>query len=594
MDNDEEDNNTIKSQEMDRQHNESIGRPFDLIIFAASSSVGKFLVEELALVVDKYYSPAASSSTTKQSDKSPPRTHLRDPNQFAQTGQRRRSVPRQVDGVRWAVAGRSAIKLSETLCRAEVSAGVKDLSLRIPVILADINHHKSLVEMCQKTQVVINCAGPYTELGEPLIQACLETGTSYVDLAHETTFIETIQQKYSDRAKDCKVFIINGCGFQSMSAEMGLNFTKQVADGQVDEIKIILNLSDTKAQARTLASTAGSFLGNLGGLNSSGGIVSPGMWRSLIVEKSQEISVDQRLQQSRTSPKTTRITTGQNLNGQTSSKASSSTNTTSSALETIKSIPKSILQRKDTQSLVKDIVQFRNRNIPSSSRIYNWLQMFQGVTQSNGRGYCYPMDGVTSDEAQLIRGEMCNYEYRRPDLASSRGWRPIRCTSFLSMRSLIELCFAFIWLMVFNLFVRLSPTRQLMKTFPMLISFGYVNSSGRDLDRDSLSHIKYCQTFIAYGTPNEDSGDPLEERDENQMRKQVQLLVSRIVGPEPNHVATATYAIQAALAVVLEREHLPGGCQSGGCLTPGSAFAETNIIYQLRRRNIKFEVLKKA
>lgn len=598
-----------------RQGHSGRGRPFDVIIFAASGSVGRFLVEEMALVVDKHYSSSSSSSSSDQVAT----TNSRD--QLAEHSMRRRSVPsssKSNGDIRWAVAGRSAVRLSEALCRAELSTGIKNLSSSVPIILADLNHQRSLLDMCEKAHVVVNCAGPYSDLGaEILIRACIECATNYIDLAHETTFIEMINQKYSERARRRGVFILNGCGFQSMSAEMGLNFTKQVADGRIEQVKIILSLSDTKSLSRLSSK--------------SSGIVSEGMWNALLTEKAQEVTVEQRLQLRSKSPNLRRPSVGYEVqdlahyNQETSdlmrqtipppSSGSGSDDDHDGAggedsLARAEIRSRSLFERKDTRSLVQDIIQFRNRNVSTLA----WpLQFIRNFQSQRGRGYCWPIDNLTGDESQLIRGEMNNYEVRRPDFESTEGWRPIRCTTFVSVKHFTHLCLLFVWIFIFEIVVKFSLARYIMRKVPSLASLGHVRtaSSGSSrgwlsgggsvltgtsglqfqLDRDSLNHIKYCQTFIAYGTPSEDSGDPLEERRRNQTRSHVQLLVARVVGPEPNHVATATMAIQAALTMLMERDHLPG---PGGVLTPGAAFSETNIIYQLRRRNIKFEVLKKA
>lgn len=533
-------------------------RPYDIIIFAASGSVGSFLVEELALVVEKYY----YASNKNQSDQATtPITstlnirELRDPIQFAQTN-RRQSVPRHMDqGIRWAVAGRSAVKLSESLCRAELSTGIRDLSIRTPVILADLNHHLSIMNMTSKANVIVNCAGPYSESGEVLIKACLNTKTDYIDLSHETKFIERIRQKFSDQAIKAGIHIINGCGFQSMCAEMGLNFIKQVVDGQIDEVKIILNLSDTKALIRS------------SGNNAQCGIITGGQWRSFLAEKSSDSSNGSMKYIESEKFGTKWQSTDENVNDDHEGSTRQ-------------------LLRKDTQTLVKDIAEFKNRD----SLV--WLQIFTGFEEC-GRRFCLPTNTLTSEESQLIRGEMTNYEHRKPDLDSERGWRPIRCKSFISLGSFVEIIMVLIWLIIFNIMVKFSIPRGLMRAFPNVASIGNVvpKRDAAQLDRDSLNHVKFCQTLLAYGTPGDNSGDPLERREKHLKRKQEQLLVARVVGPEPNHIATATFAIQAALALVLERDHLP---MEGGVLTPGAAFAETNIIYQLRKRNIKFEVLKKA
>lgn len=542
-------------------------RAFDVVIFGASGSVGKFLVEELALVVDKYYPKAKEQRKTTSSNSGA--RELRDPIQFAQQRARRHSVPRHMDeGIRWAVAGRSANKLSETLCQAEISTGIAGLSLQVPVLLADLNHHRSLLDMCQKTTLVINCVGPYSISGQAIIKACLDSKTHYIDLAHESSFIEQMRRKYSTDAYKEKVYVINGCGFQSMSAEMGLNFTKQMADGQVEEVKVMLNLSDTKAVIKTPGETSKAL---------TSGIVTRGMWLSLLSERAQTIpSKGKERGPDNTSARLKKVQEEQNNNQKTE--------------------PHAQLQRKDTLALIQNSFQSKG------SKSLSWLQFLRGFDEC-GRKFCLPISNLTSEEAQLTRGQLASYENQKAH--SAAPWKPINCESFITMRNFSETLVVLVWLMIFNMLAKFSIFRKLMRTFPVISSFGSVSSSSptygtntastgtrnSQLDRDSLNHIKYCQTFLAYGRPNEESGDPLERRDRNTRRKQVQLLVARVVGPEPNHVATASFAIQAALTLILEREHLPS---QGGLFTPGAAFAETNIIYQLRKRNIKFEVIKKA
>lgn len=558
--------NNITGPSSRRFDQQQQGRRYDLVIFAASGTVGRFLVEEMALVVDKHYS---SNSQQQQQTSVATSTmnlkELRDPLQFAQqsngggtnTSTRRVSVPQYMDSINWAIAGRSAVRLSDTLCKAEISTGVSNLSSQVPVILADLDHHRSLLEMCSKTGLVINCAGPYSSDGEALIRACLETRTNYIDLSHETSFCERVRVNYNAMARRNNVYIMNGCGFQSMSAEMGLNFIKQVVDGQIGEVKIMLNLNDTKALVKQDGGRRRACD------RRSCGIISLGMWNSLLLEKSQSKNAQP--------TNATKTLTGDNKYSQTETPNDSKDR-------------QKYLLRKDTQTLVRDLVEFKNK------KASGWLQLIRGFNEGSRR-YCLPVNSFTSDESQLTRGEMNNYESRQPDLDD--GWTPVICTSYLSLRNFYEVLALFLWVLVFNVVVRIPLFRSLMRFAPSVVTLGRVtsSSSSKYIDRDSLNHIKFCQTFIAYGTPGDDSGDPLEKREKNLKRKQEQLLVARVVGPEPNHVATATFAIQAALAMLLERDHLPSG---GGVLTPGAAFSETNIIYQLKRRNIKFEVLKKA
>ena len=597
-------------------------RDYDLIIFAASGSVGQFLVEELALVLGKQGQKFVSYAIIRADPQ---------PDSSADCApKRRQSVPsssKPQTAIRWAVAGRSAVRLSECLCRAELSTGTRALSQQVPVVLADLEHQNSLLAMCRQTRLVINCAGPYSELGaERMIEAALEARTHYLDLAHEVAFMELIRRRYARRALQAGVFLIQGCGFQSMSSELGLNFLKQVGpQGQVDEVKIVLSLSELSA-----------------------GLVTRAMWNSLLAD--QEFS--------------------ETLSGERKQKEEKQRQQQQQAVAQADELgelkQRRLLKRKDTQLLVRELVQFRNQVASSNSGWWWWcfwfpLRLMQDTTFKllywllpAGRrppienelaaaqaspswtsgGYAWPIDCLTSDESQLIRCEMGNYELRANELdAQPSGWRLIKCNTLLALSSFGQLCAFSLWLSLFQVALKWWPTRRLMRAWPRLATCNQVvplswsepkerpgnrllecgeesqaaaaassswpicadlfsgSRPERRLDRASLSAIKFSQTFVAYGTPGANSGDPLERRERHSLPKRQQLLVSRLVGPEPNHVATATFAIQAALTLLAERDHLP---VAGGALTPGVAFAETNIIHQLKRRNIKFEVLKKA
>lgn len=55
----------------------------------------------------------------------------------------------------------------------------------IPTINASCEDEQSLNEMAKHGRVVINCCGPYRFYGEPVVKACIENGTHYVDVSGE-------------------------------------------------------------------------------------------------------------------------------------------------------------------------------------------------------------------------------------------------------------------------------------------------------------------------------------------------------------------------------------------------------------------------
>jgi short subunit dehydrogenase-like uncharacterized protein len=63
--------------------------------------------------------------------------------------------------------------------------------------------------------------------GEPVVKACVEGGTHYVDINGETEFVERMYLKYNQLATEAKVSIVSTCGFDCIPSEMGLAFMKE-------------------------------------------------------------------------------------------------------------------------------------------------------------------------------------------------------------------------------------------------------------------------------------------------------------------------------------------------------------------------------
>lgn len=95
------------------------------------------------------------------------------------------------------------------------------------IIIADVTKDESkLKDLAQSTKVVISCVGPFRFFGEPIVKACAESGTNYVDINGETEFIEGIYAKYDQVAKKNGACIVSAAGFDSVPADLGCLFTK--------------------------------------------------------------------------------------------------------------------------------------------------------------------------------------------------------------------------------------------------------------------------------------------------------------------------------------------------------------------------------
>lgn len=124
--------------------------------------------------------------------------------------------------VRWAIAGRSKDKLEHA--RWEIG-GKAELKL----VIADATDPASLLAMAKSTKVVISTVGPYQLYGEPLIAACVEAGTDYVDLCGEPAWMAAMITKYDAAAKVSGARIVFSCGFDSIPFDLGVTYLQAQA-----------------------------------------------------------------------------------------------------------------------------------------------------------------------------------------------------------------------------------------------------------------------------------------------------------------------------------------------------------------------------
>ncbi|WP_090857598.1 saccharopine dehydrogenase family protein [Nocardioides lianchengensis] len=124
-------------------------------------------------------------------------------------------------GLRWALAGRNLDKLAAVRDRLGPDAG------RLELIRADVTDPASLADLARRTKVVITTVGPYLTYGEPLVAACAEAGTDYVDLTGEPEFVDRMYVAHHATAQRTGARIVHACGFDSIPHDLGALHTVQ-------------------------------------------------------------------------------------------------------------------------------------------------------------------------------------------------------------------------------------------------------------------------------------------------------------------------------------------------------------------------------
>jgi len=153
------------------------------------------------------------------------------------------------DGLRWAIAGRSKEKLEEVRERLGVGAEGVDL------VVVDSSDEAGLRDMAASTKVVATTVGPYLEYGGPLVAACAQEGTDYVDLTGEPEFVDRMYVEHQATAEATGARIVHACGFDSIPHDLGAYFAvQQLAEEVGGEIT-------TPVTLRGVVRSNGSFSG---------------------------------------------------------------------------------------------------------------------------------------------------------------------------------------------------------------------------------------------------------------------------------------------------------------------------------------------
>jgi len=138
-------------------------------------------------------------------------------------------------GCRGALAGRNRDKLAAVRDRlAEVNPELKKLAL----LHADVTDPASMADLARRARVAITTVGPYLEHGEPLVAACAEAGTDYVDLTGEPEFVDRMYVAHHEAAVASGARIVHACGFDSVPHDLGAFFTvNQLPEGVPIELR---------------------------------------------------------------------------------------------------------------------------------------------------------------------------------------------------------------------------------------------------------------------------------------------------------------------------------------------------------------------
>ena len=151
-------------------------------------------------------------------------------------------------GLRPVVAGRNAEKLA---------AVAKRWSLHQCAVALD--DHDGLFSALTGADVVVNCAGPFSRTAGPMVEACLKTGTHYLDITGEVTVLEALAARDAE-AKQAGIMVLPGAGFDVVPSDCLIaDLAARHPGGQRIWLGLAVNSGVSRGTLRTFLEGLGSY-----------------------------------------------------------------------------------------------------------------------------------------------------------------------------------------------------------------------------------------------------------------------------------------------------------------------------------------------
>jgi saccharopine dehydrogenase (NAD+, L-glutamate forming) len=131
---------------------------------------------------------------------------------------------------RWALAGRNLDRLRAVRERlTAIDPGCAKLAL----LCVEADDPAALREIAAASRVVASTVGPYVRHGEPLVAACADAGTDYLDLCGEPEFVDRVYLDHHTRAIETGARLVHACGFDSIPYDLGVLYTVDLLPSDV-------------------------------------------------------------------------------------------------------------------------------------------------------------------------------------------------------------------------------------------------------------------------------------------------------------------------------------------------------------------------
>jgi short subunit dehydrogenase-like uncharacterized protein len=118
----------------------------------------------------------------------------------------------------------------------------------------DVQTEDGISKILDSSDLIINCAGPFTEESQKLILAIAQSGKTYLDITGEVGFVRESKMRYDRNAISSGALLIHGCAFESLPVDLAFAILAKsfnVKQAKIKETRTFYNFSQSRPSPGT-------------------------------------------------------------------------------------------------------------------------------------------------------------------------------------------------------------------------------------------------------------------------------------------------------------------------------------------------------
>ena len=130
----------------------------------------------------------------------------------------------------------------------ESQAGRLDCAFEV----VGLDEPRVLDMLLEEATVLVHCAGPFSRTWKPMVEACVRTGTHYLDITGEMSVFEAISER-DGRAEDAGVMLLPGVGFDVVPTDcLAAHLAARLPEAETLELAIRADVGVSPGTAKTM------------------------------------------------------------------------------------------------------------------------------------------------------------------------------------------------------------------------------------------------------------------------------------------------------------------------------------------------------